>query len=181
MNPEFPPPASSTALKNLLLSCAGQLKLLYREQPPAVIAAVNDTLDQITKELQHLDATPDKQARLLPLIPNSSNEGLANTLARLLVEDESQAETGAQGALFILTGIQAYLDSGGAYSVIEHAWEPCIVARQIKKTYGQDGMKKAAEMAAACRAVEDSRGAQIYERVTALLTEPISPPVDNPS
>lgn len=107
-------------------------------------------------------------ARLLPLIPDSPNEGVANSLARLLIEDEIQSREGAQGALLILTGLQAFLDTG-TYLAVEQLWEPVIVCRQMQKAYRESAWKKAAEMAAACKTVNDERGAFIYERVATLL------------
>jgi hypothetical protein len=110
------------------------------------------------------------QPKLIPLIERSSNEAVANTLARLLIDDENQVESGSMTALLILTGIQAYLDSGGDYLAVEILWEPVIVAKQIMKAYGNGALDKATEMAVAARALNDVRGAQIYERVVALLS-----------
>lgn len=116
--------------------------------------------------------------RLLPLTPASANEGLANLLARLLTEDESQAEHSAQAALFILSGIQAFLDSGD-YRSVEILWEPVLVARQMEKAYGTLGAAKATDMAAAMRLAQDERGAAIYERASELLRAKLNNKVDN--
>lgn len=113
-----------------------------------------------------------QEVRLLPLNEGAPNEGLANALARLMIEDESQAELGASNALIILTGIQAFLDSGGDYLTVERIWEPYIVARQLQKTYGDGAWKKATEMAEAALAMQDNRGAIIYERTATLLMVP---------
>jgi hypothetical protein len=104
---------------------------------------------------------------------------VANALARLLIDDESQAEIGATSALVILSGIQAFYDSGGDYLIVERIWEPYIVARQMQKTYGTDAWKKAAEMAGAARATNDERGAVIYERVATLLHPDVNKQVDS--
>jgi len=118
--------------------------------------------------------------RLLPLVENSPNEGLANLLARLLIDDEAQAEQGAQGALLILTGIQSFFDNGGDYQTVELLWEPVIVARHMEKTLGlAAAAAKAADMAAAARGVNDERGAAIYERTAQLLAGQVNKPVDN--
>jgi hypothetical protein len=107
--------------------------------------------------------------RLLPLVEKAPNDGLANCLARLLVDDATQAEDGARASLLILTGIQAFLDSNGDYRAVEAAWEPSIVARHMLKAYGDEAWRKAAEMCGGCKAVEDERGAYIYARVAEML------------
>ena len=112
------------------------------------------------------------EVRLLPLVEGAPNEGLANVLARLLIDDESQAEIGASNALIILSGIQAFYDSGGDFLIVERIWEPYIVSRQMQKAYGEGAWKKAAEMSGAARAANDERGAVIYERVATLLHHP---------
>lgn len=116
--------------------------------------------------------------RLLPLVEGSSNEGLANALARLLVENEEQAEMGARGALLILTGIQTFIDSGGDYLKVEHLWEPCIVARHMEFAHGETAWIKACEMAEAARTCGDDRGTAIYERVAVILSPDAHKPVD---
>ncbi len=123
-----------------------------------------------TKWQERAEAAEAKLAvRLLPLVEKAPNEGVANCLARLLVDDATQAEHGARGALLILTGIQAFLDSGGDYRAVEGIWEPAIVARQMLVGYGEEAWKKAAEMCGACKAVEDERGAYVYARVAEML------------
>jgi hypothetical protein len=122
---------------------------------------------------------PSAEVRLLPLIENSPNEGVANTLARLLVEDVSQAHLGAHSAILILTGVQAFLDSGGDYTVVERLWEPIIVARQMEKSYGSAAWKKAAEMAAAATKVNDERGQAIYSRAATILCPEVNKGVAN--
>jgi hypothetical protein len=94
---------------------------------------------------------------------------LANTLARLLTDDASQAESGARGALLILTGVQAFLDSGGNPHVIELAWEPTIAARELEKNHGADAWKRAAELAGEALAADDAKKAQLYGRVALML------------
>lgn len=112
---------------------------------------------------------PTTPPRLLPLIENSPNDGLANLLTRLLIDDPALADDGARLAILIMTGIQAFLDSGGSYSAVEIYWEPVITARQMAKAYGEHTWKKAAEMAGACKATGDERGAAIYTRVAEML------------
>ena len=90
-------------------------------------------------------------------------------VARLSVDDESQAEMGARAALTILTGIQAFYDSGGDYRVIALAWEPVIVARQMEKAHGADGWKAAAKVAGEALAADDRPKAELYERVALML------------
>jgi hypothetical protein len=119
--------------------------------------------------------------RLLPLVEGAPNEGVANTLARLLIDDESQAEIGASSAIVILSGIQAFYDSGGDFLVVERIWEPYIVARQMQKAFGANAWKKAAEMAGAAHAANDERGAVIYERVATLLSPDVNKQVDSPA
>lgn len=107
---------------------------------------------------------------------------MANLLARLLVEDESQIEMGATGALLILSGIQTFLDSGGDYRAVERVWEPHIVARHLEKAYGKDAPKNARQLAAAMQKGGDVRGAWLYERAAVLLDPPppdINKPVDS--
>lgn len=117
--------------------------------------------------------------RLLPLTEGAPNEGLANALARLLIDDESQAESGAQYALLILTGIQTFYDTGGNYVAVERLWEPFIVSRQMEKAYGEKAWEKAAEMAEAARKVDDQRGAWIYQAVASMLKSQVNKPVDS--
>lgn len=120
--------------------------------------------------------------RLLPLVAESPNEGVANLLARLLVEDETQIEMGATGALLILSGIQTFLDSGGDYRAVERVWEPHIVARHLEKAYGKDAAKNARQLAAAMQKGGDLRGGWVYERAAVLLDPPppdINKPVDS--
>jgi len=126
-------------------------------------------------------ASSSPEVRLLPLVEHGSNEALANTLARLLVDDESQAEMGARAALTILTGIQAFYDSGGDYRVIALAWEPVIVARQMEKIHGANGWREAAMRAGAAKAAEDHDIAALYERVARLLKSDIKIEVDSPA
>lgn len=114
------------------------------------------------------EAEAKLSVRLLPLVEHASNERLAQCLARLMTGDESQAEDSARAALMILAGIQAFLDSGD-YRAVEAIWEPAIVARQLLAAHGESAWKKAAEQAGACKAMNDERGAFIYERVAALL------------
>lgn len=128
-------------------------------------------------ESQQPNSSPE--VRLLPLAEGAPNEGLANLLARLLIEDESQAEQGAQAALLILTGIQSFIDTGGDYLTVERIWEPVIVARQLEKTHGDLAWKKAGEMAEAAKAANDLRGADIYERVSVALHAELNKRVDN--
>lgn len=109
--------------------------------------------------------------RLLPLIEQAPNEGVANALARLLIDDPANAEDGTRLTILILTGIQAFLDSGGCYEATELVWEPVIVARQMLKAYANDACNKAQEMREAAAVVKDVRGAEIYARVTELLAQ----------
>lgn len=103
---------------------------------------------------------------------------LANTLARLLTEDTSHAESGARGALLILTGIQAFFDSGGDPNVIELAWEPTIAARELEKKHGDNAWKRAAELAGEALGAEDAAKAQLYGRVALMLKpETVDKPV----
>lgn len=95
-----------------------------------------------------------------------------------MIDDESQAEIGASSAIIILSGIQAFYDSDGDYLLVERIWEPYIVARQMQKTCGDAAWKKAAEMAEAARAVDDKRGALIYDRTAALLHPDVNKQVD---
>lgn len=120
--------------------------------------------------------------RLLPLTPGAGNEALANALARLLVEDEAHAEMGARGALLILTGIQAFLDSNGDHLLVEQLWEPIAIARQLEKTFGTGvaARAKALEMAEAARALKNEHRTSIYEAVAEFFTEPAQPAVDKP-
>lgn len=115
------------------------------------------------------ETQPVALPRLLPLIEKSDNDGVANALARLLTEDPAQAEDASRLAILILTGIQTFLDAGGAYTAVEQVWEPVIVARQMTKAYGANAWKKAAEMSGAAKAVSDNRGAQIYATVAVML------------
>lgn len=118
--------------------------------------------------------------RLLPLVNGGANEKLANLLAHLLVEDESQAENGARAALMILTGIQAFLDSKGDARVIEHAWRPTIVARELEKS-GPDAWIRAATIAGEAMANDDKETADLYERVALMLKpEDVKTDVDKP-
>lgn len=117
--------------------------------------------------------------RFLPLVERSANEGVANALARLLTTDESLVESGSLTALLILTGIQAFLDSGGDYLAVERIWEPVIVTQQLKRAYGLSALDKVKEMATAARALNDNRGAEIYERVVTILT--VDKTIDNQS
>jgi hypothetical protein len=112
---------------------------------------------------------PAALPRLLPLVERSANDGVANALGRLLVEDPAQAEDGARLAILILTGIQTFLDSDGSYAAVEQIWEPVIVARHMAKAYGTDAWKKAAEMSGVAKTVADNRGAQIYASAAVLL------------
>lgn len=132
-----------------------------------------------------MESQPPKsspEVRLLPLVPESPNEGVANLLARLLVEDETQIEMGATGALLILSGIQTFIDSGGDYKAVERVWEPHIVARHLEKAYGTEAAKNARQLAAAMQKGGDQRGAWLYERAAKLLDPPppdINKPVDS--
>jgi len=119
------------------------------------------------------------EVRLLPLVEGAPNEGVANALARLLAADESQAELAARSALFILTGIQAFYDSGGNYLAVERFWEPVIVSRQMEKAYGPKALEKAVEMTEAAHKAEDRRGAGIYAQVVAMLSPDVNKPVDS--
>ena len=114
-------------------------------------------------------ASSSPEVRLLPLAEGAPSEMLANTLARLLTDDASQAESGARGALLILTGVQAFLDSGGNPHVIELAWEPTIAARELEKNHGADAWKRAAELAGEALAADDAKKAQLYGRVALML------------
>lgn len=114
-------------------------------------------------------AKSSSEVRLLPLVAESSNEGLANLLARLLVEDENHIEMGATGALLILSGIQTFLDRGGDYRAVERVWEPHIVARHLEKAYNQEAAKNARQLASAMRKGGDARGAWIYEQAANLI------------
>lgn len=132
-------------------------------------------------ESQPPNSSPE--VRLLPLVEGTPNEGLANLLARLLVDDEAQAGLGAQSSLLILAGVQAFLDSNGDYATAEQLWEPVIVARQLEKALGsaEAALEKATEMAKGCIGANDRRGAGIYERAAALLDAQVNKRVDNPS
>jgi|PlaIllAssembly_1097288.scaffolds.fasta_scaffold00029_12 hypothetical protein len=105
---------------------------------------------------------------------------MANLLARLLVEDETQIEMGATGALLILSGVQTFIDSGGDYKAVERVWEPHIVARHLEKAYGTDAAKNARQLAAAMQKGGDVRGAWVYERAANLLDPPPAPDVNKP-
>lgn len=164
MNPEYPQPPSSTELDALLVACSGQLKILCRSQPDSAVEIVNDTLNQIQSVRDRLPKT----VRLLPLVANGPGEKLANLLAQLLVDDESQAENGARAALMILTGIQAFFDSGGDAKVLEHAWRPAIIARALERK-GPDAWKEAAALAGEALAADRHDVAALYERVALML------------
>lgn len=107
--------------------------------------------------------------RLLPLIEGSPNEGLANLLARLIVEKEEDAAQASWAAIVILSGIQAFLDTNGDYGTVELMWEPAIVIRNLQKTYGPKAKDVANEMAASCKQLNDERGARIYARAAVAL------------
>src|SRR5579885_3229519 len=113
-------------------------------------------------------AQPAALPRLLPLVENSANDGVANALARLLTDDPAQVENSTRLAILILTGIQTFFDSGGSYAAVEQIWEPVIVAHQMTKTYGANAWKKAAEMSGAAKATADNRKAQIYANVAVM-------------
>jgi len=160
------------------------LKLLYRDKPDNIIETVNETLTQIEAAIQKLD---NDSTRLLPLVPGSPNEFLANVLAMLLTEDEEHAEDAARGALLILTGIQAFQDSGGDSRTIDLAWRPAIIVRDLLKRYGDNAWQVAAKTAGEARGYGRHQVADIYERV-AMMLAPEEPPapdvnknVDNPS
>jgi hypothetical protein len=129
-----------------------------------------------------MESQPAKSSpalRLLPLVADSPNEGLANALARLLIEDETQAEMGSKGALLILSGIQTFIDSGGDYLAVERVWEPVIVARYLEKAYKLDAPKQARQLAGALRKGGDMRGSWIYDHAADLLDPDINKPVDS--
>lgn len=105
--------------------------------------------------------------RLLPLVENSPNEKLANTLAHLLAPNENDAEPAAQWALLILTGIQAYYDTGGNYLAVERLWAPIILSRQLAD--GPEAWKKAMELAKTYRAAGNLRASALYEQAAAYL------------
>lgn len=113
--------------------------------------------------------TSSTEVRLLPLIENNPNEGLANLLTQLLVEDETQADAGAEVALMILTGIQTFIDSGGNYLAVERLWYPVVIARKFQKTYGADAANQAKALVPAFRNGGNERSAVIYERAAQLL------------
>ena len=83
-------------------------------------------------------------------------------------------------ALMILTGIQAFLDSKGDARVIEHAWRPTIVARELEKS-GPDAWIRAATIAGEAMANDDKETADLYERVALMLKpEDVKTDVDKP-
>lgn len=154
------------------------MKLLYRDKPDEMVKTVNETLDQIDLAIKRIDGD---STRLLPLVEGAPNETLANLLAMLLIEDESQAEDGARGSLMILTGIQAYQDSGGDPRVIELAWRPVIVARKLLKEHGPEAWKIAAQKAGQAMAAENRVESEMYERVAVMLQADVNKGVDNPT
>lgn len=109
------------------------------------------------------------EIRLLPLVEGAANEKLANGLARLLIDDEKQAQLGAQAALLILTGIQTFIDSEGDYEVVEQLWEPNIVARQLDAKHGPEAWKKAAALADEFFKANDQHKAAIYNHAAIML------------
>lgn len=109
------------------------------------------------------------EIRLLPLVEGAANEKLANGLARLLIDDEKQAQLGAQAALLILTGIQTFIDSEGDYEVVEQLWEPNIVARQLEAKHGPEAWKKAAALADEFFKANDQQKAAIYNHAAVML------------
>lgn len=109
------------------------------------------------------------EVKLLPLVEGAANEKLANALARLLIDDEKQAQLGAQAALLILTGIQTFLDSAGNYDLVEQLWEPNIVARQLEAKHGPEAWKKAAALADELFKINNQQKAAIYNHAAILL------------
>lgn len=184
MSQESPQPPSLSAptfrqeIKDLLLTCSGQMKLLYRDKPDNIVATVNETLAQINATVQKLEVD---RTRLLPLAPGTANEELANVLALLLTDDIAAVEDAARGALLILTGIQAFQDSGGDYRVIEQAWRPAIIARDLLTKHGDNAWQVAAKAAGEARGLDRHLVADIYERVALMLAPDINKEVDNPS
>lgn len=118
------------------------------------------------------------EIRLLPLTENAANEKLANALARLLVDDEKQAQLGAQAALLILTGIQTFLDNEGNYGLVEQLWEPNIVARQLEAKHGHEAWKMAGAMADEFFKGNNQPKAAIYNRAAAMLADGVKKNVD---
>lgn len=159
------------------------MKLLYRDKPPEQIATVNETLAEIDLAVKKLEK--EQTTRLLPLVPGTGNEQLANVLAMLLTEDEAHAEDAARGALLILTGIQAFQDSGGDYRTIEMAWRPAIIVRDLLLRHGDNAWQVAAKTAGEARGHGRHMVADIYERVALMLApeEPddVNKAVDSPS
>ena len=99
----------------------------------------------------------------------------------MLSDSPEHDEMSARGALFILTGIQEFLDSGGDYLRVESLWEPHIVARQLDQLYGAESWKKAAEMAGESLAKNDKRAAEIYATAAEMLhPEEVKIAVDKP-
>lgn len=165
------------SIKDLLLTISGQLKILCRDKSEETVTEVNKTLDLIGRAFAGLS-----KGRLLPLVQNGPNDKLANLLAELLVEDASQAEDGARASLTILTGIQAFQDSGGDARTVEIAWRPIIIARQLLKEHGEDkAWEAAAKRAGELLAVEQRPEAELYERVALMLKPDIKNEVDNPT
>lgn len=109
------------------------------------------------------------EVRLLPLVEGAANEKLANALARLLIDDEKQAQLGAQAALLILTGVQTFIDSQGDCDLVEQLWEPNIVARQLDAKHGPEAWKKAAALADEFFKANDQQKAVIYNRAAIML------------
>lgn len=112
-----------------------------------------------------MDTPPTPTVKLLPLLEGSPNEKVANMLARLIGEGPRAATS----ALVILTGLQAYLDSGIAETT-GHIWEPLITARDLKRQFGGQAYKNACQSMAAC-ASSDDPNFRLYSDVCQVLLQ----------
>ena len=114
---------------------------------------------------QQSTASVPPPARLLPLVSQSPNEAVANMLARLIGDDPRCATS----AIIILTGIQAFLDTGDAKATAT-IWEPLIVARKLKQQWGGQAYRQACKALATCHGPQEANY-RLYTDVCQLLVQ----------
>jgi len=108
---------------------------------------------------------PAPSVKLLPLVEGGPNEKVANLLARLI----GDGPRAAGSALVILTGLQAFLETG-IPEMTAAVWEPLITVRELKREFGGQAYKKACEAMAACSSSDDLNF-KLYSDVCAILVQ----------
>jgi len=108
---------------------------------------------------------PAAPVKLLPLEEGGPNEKVANLLARLIGEGPRAAGS----ALVILTGLQAFLETGRP-EMPAAVWEPLITVRELKREFGGQAYKKACNLMLACSGSDDPNF-KLYSDVCAILVQ----------